>query len=240
MTDHFDDTLLANFAQTFYGYGDYNGDYWFVGMEEGGGDSFQYIENCIVTWGRLGRRELEDVVLFNKAIGQDKFFSDSARLQPTWNKLIRILLRAEGHEVTTEKVRQYQIERLGRIPGQNCLIEILPLPSPSTSHWIYKDYSDLTFLTNREVYKNYYIPRRIRHIQDRIAQYRPKVVVFYGLAYQTWWQQIAGAPFIPSTFDRTSLAKQNGTLFLMTKHPVAKGITSDYFHNVGRLIVSET
>ena len=54
--DHFDDTLLADFAQTFYGYGDYNGDYWFVGMEEGGGDSFQYIENCIVTWDRLEHR----------------------------------------------------------------------------------------------------------------------------------------------------------------------------------------
>jgi hypothetical protein len=36
----FDDQLLERFMCTFYGYGNYRGAYWFVGMEEGGGDSF--------------------------------------------------------------------------------------------------------------------------------------------------------------------------------------------------------
>jgi hypothetical protein len=80
----------------------------------------------------------------------------------------------------------------------------------------------------------------MRHIQDRIAQYSPKVVVFYSLAYQTWWKQIAEAPFIPSKIDGISLTKQNGTLFIITKHPAARGITNDYLHNIGRLIASET
>ncbi len=34
----FNDQLLQNFMQRFYGYGTYAGDYWFVGMEEGGGN----------------------------------------------------------------------------------------------------------------------------------------------------------------------------------------------------------
>ena len=53
MEKYFDDSLLETFAETFYGYGNYNGPYWFIGMEEGGGDSFdQASEN---THGEAGR-----------------------------------------------------------------------------------------------------------------------------------------------------------------------------------------
>ena len=40
MTQHFDDQVLDEFAHQFYGYGNYDGRYWFIGMEEGGGNSF--------------------------------------------------------------------------------------------------------------------------------------------------------------------------------------------------------
>ncbi|BAY34333.1 hypothetical protein NIES2107_62380 [Nostoc carneum NIES-2107] len=34
----FDDELLEKIIETFYGYGNYQGNYWFIGMEEAGGD----------------------------------------------------------------------------------------------------------------------------------------------------------------------------------------------------------
>jgi hypothetical protein len=46
----------------FYGYGDYRGAYWFVGMEEGGSDSFDEVAKRLRLWDERGRRELEDVV----------------------------------------------------------------------------------------------------------------------------------------------------------------------------------
>src|ERR1700737_464546 len=87
---HFDDDLLADFAETFYGYGDYNVPYWFVGMEEGGGESFENVEARLSIWNERGRQELEDVAEFYRAIGAEKFFQKDAPLHPTWSKLIRI------------------------------------------------------------------------------------------------------------------------------------------------------
>jgi hypothetical protein len=35
--DQFDHTLLTDYINGFWGYGTFSADYWFVGMEEGGG-----------------------------------------------------------------------------------------------------------------------------------------------------------------------------------------------------------
>ena len=41
----FDDELLQAYIDTFYGFGKYEGKYWFIGMEEGGGGTFEEIES---------------------------------------------------------------------------------------------------------------------------------------------------------------------------------------------------
>ena len=50
MTELFNDQLLNEFVEKFYGYGDYNGQFWFIGMEEGGGNSFSEIDNRLNAW----------------------------------------------------------------------------------------------------------------------------------------------------------------------------------------------
>ena len=74
MAETFNDKQLQEFAQTFYGYGNYHGDYWFVGMEEGGGDSFQDIANRLDAWSKRGKHELEDIVEYHAAMGVTRFF----------------------------------------------------------------------------------------------------------------------------------------------------------------------
>jgi hypothetical protein len=186
--NRFDDKLLAAFAHTFYGYGNYKGAYWFIGMEERG-DSFQDVATRLFVWDRHGRPELEDVALFHNEIGHGYLFEKRPKLSKTWNKLIRILLSAEGRllsdkedEARTERVREYQRTSLGRKQGQSCMIELLPLPSPSTKDedWMYVEHSALDYCANRKVYKAHFMPLRANHIKERIAQYRPQVVVFYG------------------------------------------------------------
>jgi hypothetical protein len=39
------DELLEKRIETFYGYGNYQGKYWFIGMEEAGGEDFEDV-NC--------------------------------------------------------------------------------------------------------------------------------------------------------------------------------------------------
>lgn len=238
----FDDSLLQDFMDKFYGYCNYKGDYWFVGMEEGGGGSFADIAQRLQDWNHRGRLELEDIVAYHAEIGAERFFGSQPRLQPTWNRLIRIELSARGQDVHTENVRAYQKEHLGRHRSTNCLVELLPLPSPSLGNWLYAQYSQLLYLTNRQVYSSYYAPHRAAHLQQRIREYKPKAVIFYSVnpGYIHWWKVIADVEFteIFTEYDRLYVAKNEHTVFAITRHPVAKGVRNEYFHQVGKIIAS--
>lgn len=78
----------------------------------------------------------EDVAKYHEAIGVTNLFSKGARLQNTCQQLIRILLAATGQKFNIDDVRNYQINELGRSDKNTCLLELLPLPSPSSQDWI--------------------------------------------------------------------------------------------------------
>ena len=242
-TPMFDDHLLHDFMDTFYGYGNYAGDYWFVGMEEGGGDSFNNIVQRLQAWHQRGRLELEDVAVYHAEIGEEWWFSPQPKLQPTWNRLIRIELSAKGQDVHTEHVRAYQKEHWGRLNGTNCLVELLPLPSPSLGHWLYAEHSQLPYLVSRDTYTKHYAESRAEHLQQRILEYRPKAVIFYSAnpGYILWWKRIAGVEFRKETIVGfpVHIAKNEHTVFAITYHPGARGPTYDYPHQVGQIIAAE-
>lgn len=252
---HFDDQLLDAFAHTFYGYGNYNGAYWFIGIEERG-NLFQDVEKRLLVWDSRGRSELDDVALFHKAIGYGSLFEkqpnkpDTPRLQPTWNKLIRILLSAAGRvsdnedaAELTKLVREYQQTKLGRTQEESCLIELFPLPSQSShaKDWIYGNYSSLDYCTNRKVYEEHFMSLRISHIKDLITQYKPPVVVFYSKKYLSCWEQIADMTFSDDASLDISMVQSKSTIFMIMKHPAywTPGKTSAYFHNLGKNIASK-
>lgn len=45
--------LLTNYVENFYGYGNLNSDYWFVGKEETGGETYQKINSRLINWKNL-------------------------------------------------------------------------------------------------------------------------------------------------------------------------------------------
>lgn len=235
----FNDTLLADFANQHYGYGNFKGDFWFVGMEEGGGDSFQDIERRLQTWAKRGKLEVDDVAEYHIDLGITSLFRERPRIQTTWGGLIRILMAARGQTPTTDAIREYQRDSLGRAAGETCLLELLPLPSPSTSHWLYRDYSKLPFLADRQAYRQALLSKRMAHLRERIRQHQPRVVVFYGYVYQQNWRDIAGADFTQSAGQDFYLADCGSQVFVIMKHPAATGLRNDYFHRVGRAIASE-
>src|SRR5690349_6670025 len=105
-----DDNLIVDFTNNFYGYGNYRGKYWFIGIEEhcdGPEDSLRRFE----VWGKE-RRELEHVADFHDKIRLGpRFFGPSCELQTTWRGLIRILLIAESLMEETEKSKE-QIKKI--------------------------------------------------------------------------------------------------------------------------------
>ncbi|MEH1886716.1 hypothetical protein [Nostoc sp.] len=233
----FNDELLKERVDAFYGYGNYEGHYWFIGMEERGED-FQDIEKRINIWSNRGKCEIDDVAEYH--IDMETW---DARIQPTWNKLIRIVLSAKGTgNIDIEDVRKYQINELARKYKETCLLELLPLPSPSLKHWVYGEYSKLTFLSNRDTYENYCLEKRINHISQTIKEHQPKTVVFYGTGYEYSWrritEKITDVEFSP-TSEGFLICQNSQTVFVIAKHPVTRGVTSEYFHNIGRSIAAK-
>ncbi len=238
-----DDHLLQNYIDTFRGYGNYRGDFWFIGKEEGGGGSIDDVRQRLTAWSGRGRRELEDVYDYHEAIGVTHLFGQHPKIQPTWGKLIRSLLKAKGQEATLDQIRGYQGQNLARAGGETCLLELLPLPSPNAGRWLYSDYSQLLQLRERQVYKEFYAAQRANDIRQRILEYKPRVVVFYSSDawYQQWWNIIAaGVRFSSHVREGFQYGDDGSTLFVITKHPTARGVTNQYFEAIGDLIAAHS
>jgi hypothetical protein len=232
------DNLLQEFIHGFYGYGNYKAPFWFIGMEEGGGGSFVEIRQRLAIWDTRGHRELEDVADYHRAFGITKHWDEPVSLQSTWGKLIRVLMGAKGLAPSPSDLKDYQRDHLGRESGETCLLELMPLPSPGMSKWFYGDISTLPYLVNREKYLKEISPVRIKHIQSQISIYKPPVVLFYGLGYMSYWQEIAGIPLEQQKLEGVYCGRTNTTVFAAMKHPAARGLDNEYFKQIGKGISS--
>ena len=88
------DLLLQDYVHQFFGYGSYGGDWWLIGMEEGGGNNVEEVATRLRLWDQRGRRELEDVDMFESSPELAKWFTARPPLQPTWRGLARMILAA--------------------------------------------------------------------------------------------------------------------------------------------------
>ena len=232
------DPILHQFIHSFYGYGSFAADTWFLGMEEGGGESLDEVSRRLAVWQARGGQELEDVCGYHDALYLGQFFREPVKLQRTWAQLCRMVLVSRGEPADLQAVKAYQKDRLGRPAGETCLMELLPLPSPGTDRWFYADWSMLPFLTSRSTYQEQVLPVRIKNLKERIQQHQPKFVIFYGMGYWEHWAAVAEATFTRLAPDGFGWAKKNDTNFLIIQHPAAKGVSNDYFERAGKLLLA--
>jgi hypothetical protein len=209
-------------------------------MEFGGGNTLEEIVSRLQGWYDRGGKELEDLGPGGVGAGS-RWFRPPYPLQRTWAKLIRVALNAEGKSATNDSIRAYQSDSLGRAGGLDCIVELLPLPSPGLGRWnFYPDfarkYPQLWYLAKREAYTSHVAPARIARLQARILEHHPRAVIFYGSVYRHWWQQIAGVTFERSNLEKVQVAKNDHTLFISMQHPAAHGVTTSYFDAIGRMI----
>lgn len=108
------------------------------------------------------------------------------------------------------------------------------LPSPSTSHWLYAQHSQLPDLISRNSYSKQWIPLRSVALRQHITKYQPRVVIFYSFKYLRHWKVIIGAP-LQSILGGDLYARHDGnSLYLVLKH--LRGVANEYFHEAGRYI----
>ncbi len=214
-------------------------------MEEGGGKTEEEIQSRLDTWKTLGRKSYVDLVEFHEGFGyHEKFhypqyFSERPKLQPTWSKLIRLILTAKTNRFpSTEEIREYQRNHLGRKNGDTFLAELMPLPSPSISDWRYPKWTERTnlpSLQSRDEYEKIYREIRVEKLQKLIQEYMPSIVIFYGISYKESWGEISKTQFEKHVFRKENYftAKRENTLFVITEQP--NGARSNaYWNKVGR------
>ena len=234
-----DDQLLNRFIHTFYGHGNFAGKYWFVGMEEGGGNDLNEVSNRLSVWQKLKEQELVDNADFHLGLDEiPRYFSDPVKLQRTWMQLIRMVLFAEGKSANLNDLKAFQRDQLGRKDQNTCLLELLPLCSPDSSKWHYAEWSDLPFLKNRDSYRNYCREWRCSHLRSLIETHQPETVVFYSTGYLKWWQEVTGPAVIFQEDNGVRYGVFGKTQFLITHHPATVGVTNEYFEKAGLKIQS--
>jgi len=213
LTDEQLDTLL-----NFVGYGTLNADVWFLGMEEAGGG-----EENIRT--RLKFQTVEDCAEAHKLLGITKHHWEKRVIQRTWRGMCYIMLQLEGKEPTRTNIRNYQAEKLGRFGGNTLLTELMPIPKPKISRWGYEELIP-QFSSGKEYYQRVK-PRRIKHLQRLLAQYKPSVVIGYGKGFWKDYKELFEVyRFSPK--NNFEVAYDGTTLVILTDHFTARTMNGKF------------
>jgi predicted RNase H-like nuclease len=89
-----DETRLNDFMHRFYGYGSWDAPLWFVGMEEGGGNTLEELELRLKAWD--GSDDLADLKDFHAHLGGTNWFSSRPKIQSTWGNSFASHSRTRG------------------------------------------------------------------------------------------------------------------------------------------------
>lgn len=236
------DEILEKYIHNFYGYGNLNSNYWFISLEEGEGNSAEETKKRLEVWEKRGGRSIEECKEFHIEFGKTKWFIYHPATQPVWRRYIRFyhyLINDKNFINSSEQneiIRKYQRDKFGKLDGEFSILELRPLPAPNVVTWKYGNISNLSYLNNRETYKDYIDNFRIEKIKTMIEKHRPKNIFFFGTSEKDKWKQIIQKPIKKNTELDFYFSNNELSEFYILKHTVSKGTTNKYFENVAQFI----
>jgi hypothetical protein len=253
MLDEFETWYYIN---NFFGYGNWDSEFWFVGIEEGGGDIFELVNDKITSFNFNGYSheallDNYDFQVNNINPPNDQIALNfiaalhddcDVNLQRYWSKMIRLLLGINGCANDNESIRCFQAHHWGRITSKikHAVIELMPLPSPRTNDWLYNHWTahftgqHVPHLDTRLTYMNLFCNYRIDLLRNKIQKHKPKLIVFSGKSNYQYYNQITDT--IETNWDLVQIGNFNvsfyckkGTLFVKTSAPNTRGLTNQYW-----------
>ncbi len=237
--------MIEAYINTFVGYGSESASRWFVGMEEAGVKSLDDFHSRVSAWYGRGASKMEDLADYHHAIGEHRLFplpcptgvQPLPPLQRTWAGLLRFDAAFSGTDADTDSIRKVQAVSLGRRGGDTALVELLPLPAASTKHWPYTPLAgSIPWLANRKIYRESILDYRCGLLRSLILAAKPKVVLFYGASYLRYWRMLSEVDLSEKKICRRSIHSgfRNGTAYLVAPHPVARGLTKEFWLSCGQ------
>jgi len=193
-----DEKALNHWIKNFYGYGSWQAPFWFIAYEEGGGDTpkevadkFNYFYTTHAQPNHLALcniRELYKQVNFNiDGPRADMFtnlfdyrFGRDAVQHGTWKNLIAF---THGYQnLPLPELLVYQKDQFCTTSNKEALLRLYPLPAHNHA-WYYSwlDLPGLPYLKSRAAYQDHVYPDRLDCIMRHMKEYKPKVVLMYGM-----------------------------------------------------------
>jgi hypothetical protein len=228
--------LIQERIKNFWGYGNLNGDIWFVGMEEGYNQDNEVLLERFKATAHKAVFDIYDDLKVDP--GHVYWFEEGAPTQPTYRPLIYIQLYLQtGKEPTLEEIREYQIGKFGRKTADHAVLELMPLPSKSIKEadWLYAD-SGVDGLRTRKEYLATYKPNRVRELHVLIQKHKPKLVLFYSRGYLADWQQIATVPFEEVIPKKLHITKDHDTAYAVIPHATSFGMSKNDWRAIAEKI----
>jgi len=188
---------------SFEGYGNKAADYWFLGIEEGGGSIEQL---------RLRAKfydVVEDLDTAHRKIG----LRDEMLKSPTLKVMSKLSLALLGRPNWSEKsaIDEFHATELGRSGEDTFLTELMPLPCPNIKAWPYE-----SICSTKEVYTAMVRPGRIRWLRSEIEKFQPAFVICYGKMNWRFHQEIfSDVEFRPHLDDSIRVGKHGHSTVLL-------------------------
>ena len=230
--------LIQERIKNFWGYGNLNGDVWFVGMEEGHN---QDNEVLLERFKATANAEVFDIYEDLRVdLGHVYWFEDGAPTQSTYRKLIYLLLTLQNKtEPALEEIREFQIKQFGRKTSNHAALELMPLPAKSTrkKDWLYAE-ADIDGLRTRKEYLATYKPTRVQRLREMIGKHKPKVVIFYSRVYLPDWQEAIPVPLKEVVSRKLHIAKDHDTLYAVVPHSTAFGVSNADWKEIADTILN--
>ena len=194
------ETELQHWIDNFYGYGSWKARIWFIGYEEGGGDlpeevaekfTYFYTTHPPGTGSSLcDIRELYRHVAIRWEGPKAGLFSNlyqyrfdnNAVLHGVWKNLIAFD-HGYRNEALPDLLSYQKNSFVSPSAHAQALIKLYPLPGPHNHGWYYSwlDLPQLGFLKSRTLYEEHVYQHRINRILRNISEYKPEVVLMYGM-----------------------------------------------------------
>jgi hypothetical protein len=236
---------LGHWMDHFYGYGAWQSRFWLVAHEESGGDlpaevaeKVNYFYQSHGTTREPTLCNIRDVYKHCAVPEEiprsgeyptlyDYRFGSQARVSTAWKNLVAFEHGYLGQSLPNEL--HYQ-QKFFADPArqQEALIKLYPLPAPHSHAWYYSwlDQPRYPFLKNRPLYQQHFYAPRVATLFRHLRQYKPEVVLMYGMEQVNALKKSATEFFpgirfkavkaIPQHLPSYHRAEVEGTLLLIT------------------------
>lgn len=221
-----DEDALKHWIDNFYGYGSWNARIWFIGYEESGGDvpeevaeklNYFYSTHTGTPATLCDIRELYRHVAF-RVDGpraelftnlHDYRFGSHAILHGLWKNIIAFVHGYRSKKLPDDLLAYQRNAFVSPSERQETLIPLYPLPAHNHA-WYYSwlDLPQFPFLKSRVLYQEHVYQRRIQSILHNIREYKPEVVVMYGMDSINTLKESVHAFFPASQFKMVKAIKR--------------------------------